>query len=315
MLGQRVNDANEFRTPCGSQGVHGRIWGVMRRILSAAKGLVRRGVAGRNFNALPDDTFLVSYPKSGNTWARFLIANLLHPDHPVTLISADRLIPGVDGQSQEYFDRLPRPRVIKSHYPFDPQYKRVIYIVRDPRDVVLSQYHYQRKRRVLPDDYPLEKFVARFLAGEVCPYGSWADNVCSWLATRADKPAFLCIRYEDLRQDTEPYVTKLARFLEVKHDPGLIRQAVERSSVKRMRELEKTEAHLWDSTKDTRKDISFLRNATSGEWRGKLPPSCVEELEGKWGNIMRNLGYSTSSEGAQHNSWVPHYSPLTGSVQ
>ena len=288
---------------------------MIRRFLNLTRSLARPGVAGRTFKAMPDDTFLVSYPKSGNTWTRFLIANLLHPDHPVTLVTADRLIPGVDGHSQEHLDHLPRPRVIKSHYPFDPQYKRVIYIVRDPRDVVLSQYHYQRKRRVLPDDYPLESFVPRFIAGDVCPYGSWADNVCSWLATRMDDPGFLCFRYEDLKRDTELYVAKLARFLEVTPDLGLIRQAIELSSVKRMRELEKAEAHLWESTKDTRKDISFLRNATSGEWRGKLPPACVEELESKWGDIMRNLGYSTRSEEAQHNSWLPRLTPLTGSVQ
>jgi hypothetical protein len=287
----------------------------MRRVLSVAKGLVRRGVAGRNFNALPDDTFLVSYPKSGNTWVRFLIANLLHPDRPVTLTSADRFIAGVDGQSQEYFDRLPRPRVIKSHYPFDPKYRRVIYVIRDPRDVVLSQYHYQRKRRVLHDDYPLEKFVERFLAGEVCPYGSWAENVCSWLGTRTDDPAFLYIRYEDLQQDTELYVRQVARFLGMAPDPGLLRQSIERSSVNRMRELEKNEAHLWDSTKDTRKDISFLRNATSGEWHSNLPTPCVQELESKWGHIMRNLGYLTSSANAQHNPWLPNLTALTGSVQ
>ena len=292
-----------------------RISVVIRRFLNVARSLGRPGVAGRTFKAMPDDTFLVSYPKSGNTWTRFLIANLLHPHHPVTLVTADRLIPGVDGHSQGQLDQLPRPRIIKSHYPFDPRYKHVIYVVRDPRDVVLSQYHYQRKRRVLPDDYPLESFVSHFLTGDVCPYGSWADNVCSWLATRMDDPGFLCIRYEDLTRDTELYVTKLARFLEVKPDLGLIRQAIDRSSVKRMRELEKTEAHLWESTKDTRKDISFLRNATSGEWRGKLPSSCAEEVESKWGYILRNLGYSTSSEDAQQNSWLPHLTPLTDPVQ
>src|SRR5436305_10030174 len=36
----------------------------------------------RNLKILPDDRFLVSYPKSGNTWVRFLVANLLHPETP-----------------------------------------------------------------------------------------------------------------------------------------------------------------------------------------------------------------------------------------
>ena len=41
----------------------------------------------------PQDTFLVSYPKSGNTWARFLLGNLLEPDSPVSFKNIEKIIP------------------------------------------------------------------------------------------------------------------------------------------------------------------------------------------------------------------------------
>src|SRR2546422_3289190 len=106
------------------------IWG-LKRVIKYALGT---DVAGRNLAVYPDDTFIVSYPKSGNTWARFLVANLIYDDEPVTFVNIDHIIPMADGQSRKYFKKMARPRIIKSHYPFEPAYKRVIYIVRDPRD-------------------------------------------------------------------------------------------------------------------------------------------------------------------------------------
>src|SRR5215469_6269647 len=99
-------------------------------------------VAGRTLAVFADDTFIVSYPRSGNTWTRFLIANLLHPEQPASFANIERLIPDCEAQSSRYMKRASRPRIIKSHEYFDPRYKKVIYIVRDPRDVALSYYDF-----------------------------------------------------------------------------------------------------------------------------------------------------------------------------
>lgn len=194
---------------------------------------------GRSLLILPDDIFLVSFPKSGNTWTRFLLANLRFPDEPATWVNINRLIPDPTGTAKKDFDRMPRPRIIKSHECFDPRYPRVIYIVRDPRDVVLSQYHYHRKIRKLDDESPLEQFVTRFLAGETCPHGSWGQNVATWMYTSEESPRFLLLRYEDLVADTARELAKVASFLQLAAGPEQIAQAVERSSADRMRQLEK----------------------------------------------------------------------------
>ncbi|MGD0696114.1 MAG: sulfotransferase domain-containing protein [Terriglobia bacterium] len=247
--------------------------------------------AGRNLRVYPDDTFVVSYPKSGNTWSRFLIANLSNPGEPATFANINRLIPDPEALSKRSLKKLPRPRILKSHEAFDPRYKKVIYIVRDPRDVVLSEYHFDIKRQLIPEGTPVEERVKLFLEGGTCPYGSWGENVASWLYAREHNPRFLLVRYEDLEADTTRELARLAAFLGIEPTPERLTSAVERSTADQMRKLEKAQAHLWSSTKETRKDKPFVRAAKSGGWRKELPESSLSEIESAWGPLMKKLGY------------------------
>jgi len=150
--------------------------------------LLGTDIAGRNLRVFPDDTFIASYPRSGNTWTRFLIANLVHPEPPVTFANLETIIPDASALSSRQFKRVPRPRLIKTHEYFEPRYRKVIYLVRDPRDVVLSLYSFRRKYRAVDDSYPIERYVAdRFLPGDLDV--SWGEHVGSWLGTRMNQPA------------------------------------------------------------------------------------------------------------------------------
>ena len=151
--------------------------------------------AERNFRVYPDDTFVVSYPRSGNTWTRFLIANLLHPDLNVSFTNIEKLIPDTSSQSNRALRSTPRPRIIKTHEYFDHRYPKLIYIVRDPRDVALSYYDFQRKYMQIGDDYPLEQYVGDFVNGRLisADWGTWSENVSSWIFTRGNSPTFLLI--------------------------------------------------------------------------------------------------------------------------
>lgn len=246
---------------------------------------------GNNLQIFPDDVFLVSFPKSGNTWTRFLLSNLRFPNEPATWANIDRLIPCLVATSTKDFDRTPRPRIIKSHECFDPRYPKVICIVRDPRDVVLSQYHYSRKTRKIDDDLPIEAFVTQFLAGETCDYASWGQNVSTWLYTSMGSSRLLLLRYEDLLADAGHELTKVAHFLRLQVSPAQIAQAIERSSADHMRKLEKQQSNTNILFKGSRDDLSFVRAAASGGWRKDLPMLMVEKIETAWGPLMRHLGY------------------------
>ena len=265
-----------------------------------AKRLLGKDVAGRNFAIYPDDTFLVSYPRSGNTWTRFLIANLVYPDKDVSFLNIERLIPDTSSQSNRAMRRTPRPRLIKIHEYFDHRCRKVIYIARDPRDVVLSYYDFQRKYRHFEDGYPLERYVDDCIQGRLSSagWGTWGENVASWLYTRGKTKGFLLLRYEDMMEDPARELTRVAAFLGIDADPARIQNAVDKSSADRMREMEKRESGQWVATRNHRQDIPFVRVAKAGGWKEKLPASCVAQIEAAWGDIMRDLGYELTKASA-----------------
>jgi hypothetical protein len=266
---------------------------VIYGIKVVVKYLLGMDQAERNFAVYPDDTFLVSYPRSGNTWSRFLIANLVHPEETVTFANLERLIPDTSSQSNRALKRTPRPRIIKTHQYFDPRYRKTVYIVRDPRDVVLSYYDFQRKYRQIGDTYPLEGYVEDFVEGRLISrgWGTWGENVASWIYTRGQSPDFLLLRYEDMLEDPARELLRVAHLLDVDATPEGLRRAIEQSSAERMRELERLQSDQWVATKNRRKDIPFVRAARAGGWRLDLPEPSVNRIESAWGNLMSTLGY------------------------
>jgi len=272
----------------------------LRAIVQVGRVLSGKQLAGRNLTVYPDDFFIVSYPRSGNTWTRFLISNLIYQNEPTTFANIESRIPEIYFNSDHMMRRLPRPRLLKSHECFEPRYRQVIYIVRDPRDVAVSFYHHNVKAGNIPDDYPMDDFVPRFIAAEFdTKWGSWNDSVKSWLSLRQTQPRFLMLRYEDMKKDPQGQLSRVGTFLEqhsfrkIDLNTEKLNQAIDRSSPERMRALEKEQAGQWVLTKQTRSDKPFVRTASSGGWRSTLSEKSVAAIESAWGDTMRSLGYDT----------------------
>ncbi len=273
----------------------------MKRLIAGGKHVLGLHRPGRNLRVFPDDIFLVSYPKSGNTWTRFLIANLVYPEKNPDFSNINDLVPDPEAMSKRDLDRAARPRLLKSHQYFDPRYPKVIYIVRDPRDVVLSEYYFDIKRRAIVDDYPLEQFVSCFVRGELNhPYGTWGEHAASWFYTRRNDNRFLLVKYEALQSQAIEEMVRIAGFLGISAEPDRLAFAIEQSSADRMRALEKQQGHLWSSTRETRQDKPFIRSAKAGGWKAELSEASVAEIESAWGALMREIGYELADANLAH---------------
>jgi len=167
-----------------------------------------------------------------------------------------------------------------------------MYIVRDPRDVVLAEYHFGIKQRLHDESYPLADYIPRFLAGNTGhAYGSWFEHLASWYSTRRDDPKFLLVKYESLHSQTAIELARIADFLGVPSDPSRLAFAIQQSDAKRLQVLEKKQAHLFSSTKEIRLDLPYIRVAKAGGWRVNLPREHVASIESAWGDLMEEMGY------------------------
>jgi hypothetical protein len=278
--GQRKIEVNDLRI---------MIYGLK----TVAKYVLGTDRADRNFAVFPDDTMIVSYPRSGNTWTRFLVANLLHPEQAVSFLNIEKLVPDTAAISSRALKRIPRPRVIKTHEYFDHRYPSVIYIVRDPRDVALSFYNFQRKFGQIGDGYPVENYVDDFVNGKLnsASWGTWGENVASWVSTRGKSSRFLLLRFEDMLEDAQRELRRVAEFLDLTPTSQDLGRIVAECSAEHMREMEKRQENEWAATKRHRKDIPFIGAAKSGGWQAQLPEVSIRKIETAWGEIMSSLGY------------------------
>ncbi|MDB6057814.1 MAG: Sulfotransferase, partial [Verrucomicrobiales bacterium] len=90
----------------------------------------------------PEDVFIVGYPKSGNTWFQNLISGLIYGVD--SRLCPTRLVNDIvpDVHFNEYYHRYSTPMFFKSHSLPRPDYRRVVYLLRDGRDAMVSYFHY-----------------------------------------------------------------------------------------------------------------------------------------------------------------------------
>ncbi len=262
--------------------------------------VIGRQPIGRNLTVFPDDVFITSFPRSGNTWTRFLIGNLIFQEDPLTFNNLESRIPEIYTKSDQALQHLPRCRVLKSHEAFEPRYPRVIYIVRDPRDVAVSKYHYNVATGRHSKGYPIDDFIPQFIAGEFEPqWGTWAEHVTSWLSTRRDHPGFLLVRYEDMKSAPIAELGRIASFLKqcsfqhIDTSPQQLERTLQLSTPEQMRSLERQQGYRWLRLRKERaiKGYVAVRAAVSGGWKSVLSQEAVAQIESAWGHIMTQLSY------------------------
>jgi hypothetical protein len=205
----------------------------------------------------------------------------------------NHLIPDI-GRHRSSPEMLPRGgRLIKTHEVYRSAYRRAIYITRDVRDVVLSEFDYEMARRRISEDFGT--FLMLSLKSNVNGYGCWQEHVLSWLGSPlAATDKLLTIKFEDLRVRTEDTLTVIAEFLGVEVDREAIRTAITNNSVHRMREKEDQVPNIDGySPAKARGDMTrFVRSGSIGGWRARLSEDQVRLIEQYAGVGLTRLGYA-----------------------
>jgi len=239
-----------------------------------------------------DDTFLVSYPKSGNTWLRFMLANLISRA-PESFQDANNLVPDIHNErTPAILSQVASPRILKSHLPYDPNYPRVVYLVRDPRSVCVSQFWFKKRKGEVDPEQPFEDFFELFLDGFDDGFGDWGNHVTSWKTVNGDGKDRIELRFEDLKADTAVQLTRVSEFAALEPSPEQVEMAIANSSMKSMRKIEEDTdlgRHLEGIGDLT---IPFVRRGSISEWREYFSRDMNSRIREKFGDGMEYFGYA-----------------------
>ncbi len=251
---------------------------------------------------------VIGYPKSGCTWATRLVAELAGCPVAGFWLSDKKEI-AIEGT-----ERVSDFRCYKSHHQLaelkiapDDSATRLIYILRDPRDIALSaanHFQFDRAPRlvallrharpleklyrhtlyplVVRENYRLERMTEALLHGSAAVHNwvrvSWAEH---WRPYR--EAGVLIVRYEDLLATPEEEARRILQALGLERTPGEITAAIENQSFARKKEV------LLQSGETGR--AKFLRVGRSEQWREKLPLPLQARFAAELGPELAAWGY------------------------
>ena len=175
-----------------------------------------------------------------------------------------------------------RPRIMKSHASYENRYPRVVYLIRDGRDVAVSYYNYYQTIKGYGDSF--DTFLKQFLQGKDIGFGSWQDHVRSWLSREHTIP-FLILKYEQLHENPNETLGRLAAFLHLDTDETRSQDALQKCTF---------ESYV----KDVKQNSPFSKQGYRGGVKGR--PGAWKELFtqrhldlfwSKAGKVAEELGY------------------------
>jgi len=247
-----------------------------------------------------NDVYLAEFPRCGSTWLRFMMLEIL-TQSSAGFLDVSKTLPEV-GMHAPVPATLPGGgRFIKTHEPYRPEYKRVVYLVRDIRDVLFSMYNHDGNLpwiNAMIENHGMDGYLEPFLQGEATRFGSWQNNVRSFLdSPLSDSGDLIVVRYEDMRRDTENALFQILDFLGVQRDRGVVQQAIANNTLDRMREKEDSAKQNPDQIKkgtllrgsDEKK--RFVGSAPLGGWKDKLTADQIMLIDQYAGREMLRLGY------------------------
>ena len=255
------------------------------------------------------DAVVVSFGKSGRTWLRMLMSRYYQrrydlPDASFigfdNLTRKDARIPRLFFTHDNYLKDYTGHRDDKSDF----YGRKVVLLVRDPRDTAVSQF-FQWKYRMRPakkglNDYPAhEADIAVF--DFVMHEGGGLPKVIAfmngWLRERERIGELLIVRYEDLRADTAGELGRVLRFVGETPTAEDLDDCVAFASVENMRKLEEKQTFWASGSRMRPKDKSDpnsykVRRAKVGGWRDYFDDAQIARIDERMHrDLLPGFGY------------------------
>lgn len=262
----------------------------MHRALTALARRMSGGEAGPSPEAFglkaldaieESDVVLVGWPKSGNTWLQNGVAGLLYGLQPEWTPDAviQTLVP--DLHWFPAYRRFQSPMFFKSHSLPRPEYRRVVYLVRDGRDALVSFYHHQA---AVTGSAPEWRELLAQGAGE---FGTWAQHVRAW-QENPYHAELLTIRYEDMKDDLPRELTRLCAFSELERDESMIQAAAENASFAKMKLQDQ---RFGQSGAGWPSGVPFVRRGKVGSHQDEMPPEVLQAFVEQSREALSHYGY------------------------
>ncbi|XP_076133095.1 sulfotransferase family 1, cytosolic sulfotransferase 5 [Alosa pseudoharengus] len=285
--------AMEYQTRCPLLEVQG---------IPLLKPIVAHWERVERFRADPGDLLIATYPKAGTTWTQEIVDLLLNhndfdkckraPTHErMPFLEMTSPNPTLSGITK--LETMDPPRVIKTHLPiqlvpttFWEAGCKVIYMARNPKDNVVSYFHFDRMNLVQPEPGPWHQYLDKFMKGQL-GWGSWYDHVKGYWRERKKKN-ILYLFFEDMKENPYQEVVRIAHFLGQNLSKTLIDEVVQKTTFVTMRDNPMANYSSVPNTIFDRRVSEFMRKGEVGDWQNHFSAEQNTIFEEHYRKIMED---------------------------
>ncbi|KOM49626.1 hypothetical protein LR48_Vigan08g045300 [Vigna angularis] len=251
----------------------------------------------KQFQAKDSDIFVASFPKSGTTWLKAITFSIVNrqcfssnDNHPLLTSNPHQLVPHVEFMYRgDVHCPTTEPRVFGTHTPFpslpnsiiDQSNCKIIYISRNPFDLFVSAWSYFDKIKLEPlSTLKIEEAFEMYCNG-IIEFGPWWSHMLGyWKESMAKPNKVLFLKYEDLKEDANFEVKKIADFLgcpftQEEENQEVIERIIKLCSFEKMKNSEVNKSGVIYQFLEKK---YFFRKGETRDWINYFSPSMIEKL-------------------------------------